>query len=223
MYNSHIFIKNKEIVKWFIEGTKNNVKHLNFAYHDSMFSLRNELDLKSNKKKLIVVVEIDDINIIVFTKKYVKSHPNLLFLGIGFEKNIDEINLLLKSNFRGYLDITSKLSNFLIAFEEIWEGSYFIDNKTSNVVVQRYFTNLANNQNESEYNFNLNFSSNHLAIGSLTEKQKKVTELLAQGLTYKRIASMLGVSTYTINQNARSIFKKLNVRSRAELSFKLLS
>jgi DNA-binding NarL/FixJ family response regulator len=67
-------------------------------------------------------------------------------------------------------------------------------------------------------------NSNNLEIvKELTVKEKKVSSLLSQGLSYKEIASVMGVTTFAINQNAKSIFKKLNVRSRSELSYRMLN
>ena len=60
-------------------------------------------------------------------------------------------------------------------------------------------------------------------IKPLSEKERKVSDLLAQGLSYKEIATVMGVTTFAINQNAKSIFKKLNVRSRAELSYRMFN
>ena len=58
-------------------------------------------------------------------------------------------------------------------------------------------------------------------IEALTEKEKKVCSLLIKGLTYKEISTLLGVTVFAINQNTKSIYKKLKVRSRAELSFRM--
>ena len=41
-------------------------------------------------------------------------------------------------------------------------------------------------------------------------------------MTYKEIANLLGVTTFAINQNTKNIYRKLKVRSRSELSFKIL-
>jgi DNA-binding NarL/FixJ family response regulator len=66
-------------------------------------------------------------------------------------------------------------------------------------------------------------NNNSEIVKALTVKEKKVSNLLSQGLSYKEIASLLGVTTFAINQNAKSIFKKLNVRSRSELSYRMLN
>ena len=58
---------------------------------------------------------------------------------------------------------------------------------------------------------------------ALTEKEKKVCEFLLKGYTYKEIANTIGVTSFAVNQRVKGIYKKLQVRSRAELSFRYLS
>ena len=67
------------------------------------------------------------------------------------------------------------------------------------------------------------YKNNDLDINALTEKEKKVAELLTQGLSYKEIAQLMGVTSFAINQNTKRIYKKLSVRSRSELSYRLLN
>ena len=62
-----------------------------------------------------------------------------------------------------------------------------------------------------------------ISISALTEKESKVCKLLTQGYSYKEIAEIIGYTTYTVNQKSKNIYKKLGVRSRAELSYKILN
>jgi DNA-binding CsgD family transcriptional regulator len=57
------------------------------------------------------------------------------------------------------------------------------------------------------------------AVGweALTETERTVARLIGAGQSNKRVAAHLGVSTNTVGTHARSIFAKLDVRSRAQL------
>jgi len=50
----------------------------------------------------------------------------------------------------------------------------------------------------------------------LTLRQRRVLELLSQGLSNKRIARTLGISEITVKAHVSSIFKKLGVTNRVE-------
>ncbi len=50
----------------------------------------------------------------------------------------------------------------------------------------------------------------------LTSQEKKVLDLLAQGLFYKEVAEALGLKTNTIKQYCHAIYRKLAVANRTE-------
>jgi DNA-binding CsgD family transcriptional regulator len=52
---------------------------------------------------------------------------------------------------------------------------------------------------------------------NLTEAELSVTELVAEGLTNRRIASKLFISPYTVDSHLRHIFQKLDISSRVDL------
>lgn len=53
---------------------------------------------------------------------------------------------------------------------------------------------------------------------SLTDTERSVTELVAEGLTNRQAAERLFLSRYTVDFHLRSIFRKLDVSSRVDLA-----
>ena len=53
---------------------------------------------------------------------------------------------------------------------------------------------------------------------SLTPSERSVAEMAAKGLTTKQVAEALFVSRQTVEFHLRHIYRKLDVRSRAELA-----
>jgi DNA-binding NarL/FixJ family response regulator len=103
---------------------------------------------------------------------------------------------------------------------KVMNGSKYIS-----TLQQEYLLNILSDDS----NYLLNNSTSSIngkvkhAVKSLTEKEKVVCELLIKGMTYKEIAGVIGVTSFTINQRVKGIYKKLDVRSRGELSFRYLS
>ena len=52
----------------------------------------------------------------------------------------------------------------------------------------------------------------------LTEREKEILYKLMEGLGYKQIASQCGIARDTLNTHMKSIYRKLNVHSRAEVA-----
>jgi DNA-binding CsgD family transcriptional regulator len=61
------------------------------------------------------------------------------------------------------------------------------------------------------------------ASGQLTEAEQRVAALAAEGLTNKEIAGALFMSVHTVEWHLTHVFRKLGLRSRAELAHRLLT
>jgi DNA-binding CsgD family transcriptional regulator len=57
-----------------------------------------------------------------------------------------------------------------------------------------------------------------LGIASLTDSERSVAQLVAQGLTNRQIAERVFVSRHTVDFHLRSIFRKVGVASRVDLT-----
>jgi RNA polymerase sigma factor (sigma-70 family) len=57
-------------------------------------------------------------------------------------------------------------------------------------------------------------------LGALTEREREVLSLLAQGLTNKEIAEKLVITTNTVKRHLKAIFEKLDVHTRSAATAK---
>jgi DNA-binding CsgD family transcriptional regulator/tetratricopeptide (TPR) repeat protein len=65
--------------------------------------------------------------------------------------------------------------------------------------------------------------STRVPVGSLTDAERRIAGLVAQGKTNREVASAMFVTENTVQTHVRHIFQKLGVRSRTELTAQLLS
>jgi DNA-binding NarL/FixJ family response regulator len=66
------------------------------------------------------------------------------------------------------------------------------------------------------------FSSPPKEVLDLTDRERRILGLLTDGLSYKMIASELGISYHTVNSHIKSIYEKLQVNSAGEAISKAL-
>jgi DNA-binding NarL/FixJ family response regulator len=218
----NIYCKEKIIINWFnkIQEVLGGV--YNFNFHKNINSLKNELEIKQNIS--IVIIDIENISYSLFTKAYFNDHNHIKFIGVGFKKGVEQIINLIDNNIISYISIEDSGIGLVKAISNAKKGKSYYCDETKDYLIDSYISSM-NPKNKKHFvtgEDKISNTNNSEIVKALTIKEKKVSNLLSQGLSYKEIASLLGVTTFAINQNAKSIFKKLNVRSRSELSYRML-
>jgi DNA-binding CsgD family transcriptional regulator len=62
-----------------------------------------------------------------------------------------------------------------------------------------------------------------LGLGSLTDTERSISKLVAEGLTNRQIAERVFVSRHTVDFHLRTIFRKVGVASRIELARQVIA
>lgn len=55
-------------------------------------------------------------------------------------------------------------------------------------------------------------------FGALTDRERSVARLLADGLSYKEVAAQLGISPHTVNTHVKAILRKLKISGSRRLA-----
>jgi len=217
MINVHV--KERLVGNWLNSSIKDVEGLYEFKFHLSLKSLNYELELKQGTS--IAIIDVEDINYSLFTKEYFGSTKNVKFIGIGIKKEVTDIIELIKTNISSYVNIDSNSLELIKSIKSVENDKMYFCEQTKEHLVKKYIDEMQHKKVQLQNNEPLIAINKSEEIKSLTEKERKVSNLLAQGLSYKEIAQLLDVTTHAINQNAKSIYKKLKVRSRSELSYKI--
>lgn len=229
-----VYVKSKLIENW-VNQIQEELNSINstyyFKYHKTLDSLKNELNLVTEKR--FVLMDITDSNFQLYTKDYFGNTTNIQFIGIGLDLTIVDLEFLVKSNISAFLQIGTNSIELLKAINLNDSNKFYLcqitKDKLLDILIGEFNTHQTKTSkalkmfNNNNISVQRNTVSEGLDINALTEKERKVSQLLTQGLSYKEIAQLMGVTTFAINQNAKRIYKKLCVRSRSELSFRLLN
>jgi len=226
-----VYVKSKLVENWItqIQEELNGVYF--FKYHRTLDSLKNELNLVADKR--FVLIDITDSNFHLYTKEYFGNNEHIKFIGIGLDLTLKDLEFLVKSNVSAFLQIGTSSIELMKAINANENNKFYLcitaKDRLLNLIIDEFNHQPLKVKNgfksvDLPNNFNhLNRDTEVLDINALTEKERKVSQLLTQGLSYKEIAQLMGVTTFAINQNTKRIYKKLSVRSRSELSFRLLN
>ena len=110
----------------------------------------------------------------------------------------------LKAGARGYLLKDSEDLDLLKAVKAIGRGGSFFSPAVSKVLLEGYLGDPAGQDVED-----------NLAL--LTDREREVLQLIAEGKTNKEIATVLSVSINTVETHRKHIMEKLDLHNTAEI------
>lgn len=118
----------------------------------------------------------------------------------------EDIITSLKTGADGYLLKDMEPEDFLKALKDISEGKVIMDEAISHIILN-YMRDDKNQITNQSHDINL-----------LTPREHETFNLLVQGLSNKLIAKELDIVESTVKVHIKSIFKKLNFKSRMEMT-----
>jgi Response regulator containing a CheY-like receiver domain and an HTH DNA-binding domain len=118
----------------------------------------------------------------------------------------EDIITSLKTGADGYLLKDMEPEDFLKALKDISEGKVIMDEAISHIILN-YMRDDKNQTTNQSHDINL-----------LTPREHEIFNLLVQGLSNKVIAKELDIVESTVKVHIKSIFKKLNFKSRMEMT-----
>ncbi|MCX8581714.1 MULTISPECIES: two-component system response regulator NarL [unclassified Gilliamella] len=118
----------------------------------------------------------------------------------------EDIITAIKTGADGYLLKDMEPENLLKALIDISEGKITMDEAISPIILD-YMRHGGGTTTSQSHNINL-----------LTPREREIFNLLVQGLSNKLIAKELDIVENTVKVHIKSIFKKLNFKSRMEMT-----
>ena len=127
------------------------------------------------------------------TKELKKTHPNVKVLILTMHEDRRFLYPALKAGASGYVVKRAADTELIDAIRAVSRGDAFLHPSVARIVVE-----------------------DHVEQG-LSDREREVLRLIAEGRTYKEMADLLAVSVKTIESYRERIKEKLNLHSRAEL------
>lgn len=163
---------------------------------------------KTNKLRPEIVIM--DINMpklggLETTIEIKKTHPEVKVLVLTQYEDREYIARFLKAGVSGYLLKKAVGSDLITALKAVARGELYLYSSIASEVVAGYLHgDGAPAESESLYD-------------KLTDREKQVLKLVAEGFTHKEAADMLGISVKTVIAHQTNIGEKLNIHTRAGL------
>lgn len=160
---------------------------------------------KTNKHRPDIVIM--DINMpklggLEATIEIKKNSPGTKVLVLTQYEDKEYINRFLKAGVSGYLLKKAVGSDLITGLKAIARGELYLYSSIATEVVARYLQGDKPTEAEDSYE-------------KLSDREKQVLKLVAEGYTHKEIADMLGISVKTVIAHQTNLGEKLGIHSRA--------
>ncbi len=133
-----------------------------------------------------------------------KMHPHIKVLVLTQYEDREYIARFLKAGVSGYLLKKAVGSDLVAALKAIIRGELYLYSSIASEVVARYLQGDKQGDADNPYE-------------KLSDREKQVLKLVAEGHTHKEAADMLGISVKTVIAHQTNIGEKLGVHTRAGL------
>lgn len=154
----------------------------------------------------IVIMDIGmpNLNGIEATRQIREKAPGAKVLGLTMYMDQQFALSMLNAGAMGYILKGSSFVELLDAINTVCKGHHYISQPLKDIVLDTYIDNLGRSpQGEKD---------------PLSGREREVLQLLAEGKSYKEIASILYVTVNTIDAHRKHISDKLGLKSIAELT-----
>ncbi|MBN1818791.1 MAG: response regulator transcription factor [Sedimentisphaerales bacterium] len=153
----------------------------------------------------IVVMDISmpDLNGIEATRQIRRDFPDTRIIGLSMHSSSRYVREMFRAGAKGYLLKDCPLEELTGAIRTVATGKTFISPSISHMLIDDY----ANGSKEEK-----------TAFQTLSQREREVLQLIAEGNTTKQIGLKLHISPKTVEAHRRNIIQKVEIDNIAELT-----
>lgn len=167
---------------------------------------RETIELAAEHSPDVVVMDIamPNLNGIEATRRIVEKRPGIGVVILSMHYDESYVLRSIKAGARAYLLKDALKGELIAAIRAVAEGRSFFSPKISRVLQEDYVEALGCKGGDDSYEL-------------LTDREREILQLVAEGKTNKEIAGALNLSSYTVDTHRTHILQKLNLHSVPEL------
>jgi RNA polymerase sigma factor (sigma-70 family) len=167
---------------------------------------REAVRLAAELRPNIVVMDIAMplLNGVDATSQILGRDPDVKIIILSMHSDESYILRALSAGAKGYLLKDSAEGDILPAVETVAKGRPYFSPVIASTLLDEYLQTMKKNKVRDSFDL-------------LTDREKEVLQLLAEGKSNKEVAALLNLSPYTIESHRTSLMQKLNLHNTAEI------
>ncbi len=138
------------------------------------------------------------------TRQIVKENPSARIVVLSRHDNLSYARFLLEAGASGYVPKKAVSTELAAAIRAVYGGDVFLHPSIAKAIARDYVQLVRSEHKTDTYD-------------RLTEREKEILKLLAEGYSSRQIAERLYLTTKTVLNYRRNIMEKLGVENPAQL------
>jgi DNA-binding NarL/FixJ family response regulator len=167
---------------------------------------RESVRLAETEHPDIVVMDLamPNMNGMEATRRILASNSRIGVVILSMHQDESYVLGSLKAGARGYLLKDSMRSEVLQAIRAVYQGRSFLTRKVARILQEDYVSRLQERGLEDRYDL-------------LSDREREILQMIAEGRSNKEVANLLNVSVTTVETHRAHILQKLDIHSIPEL------
>ena len=153
---------------------------------------------------IIMDIAMPQLNGIEATAHIVKRNPEIGVIILSMHADEGYLLRALSAGAKGYLLKDSAETDLVRAVQVVANKRPFFSPAISQTLLDNYLTQLQQKGLQDSYDL-------------LTDREKEILQLLAEGRSNKEVANLLNLSVYTVETHRTNIMQKLDLHNTAEI------
>lgn len=165
---------------------------------------REALQLIAAHQPDIVLLDISmpGLNGLEVAGRITREFPHIRIIILSMHAGEEYVLRALRTGAAGYLLKDAGTSELDLALKAVSRGETYLSPAVSKHVIEQYTRRV---------------KSGHDPIDQLTQRQREILQLIAEGYTTKQIAQKLGISPKTVTTHRTDLMERLNIHDIAGL------
>lgn len=138
-------------------------------------------------------------------KEIKKQHPEIKIIALTVHNTEEYILMTLEAGADGYVLKDATHDELIMAIQHVLQGKRYLSPSVSDKVIVGYLEGKKNLKPKSAWD-------------SLTQREREVLKLIAEGYKNKEVASYLCISLKTVEKHRANLMKKLDLHNTSALT-----
>jgi two-component system, NarL family, response regulator NreC len=153
---------------------------------------------------IIMDITMPECNGIEATKQVKRLMPETRVLVLTMHENEEYLFQMLRAGASGYMLKEAADTELISAIRVVSSGRFYLSPSAQSMMVSDYLQRVHTGEERDSYS-------------ALTEREREILKLVAEGHTNNQIGELLFISPKTVDTHRTHIMDKLNLHNRAEL------